>query len=244
MHDESFIEKVFLRNDTTRVRVHLSKLIPYLDLKKSLFVGGIAIRYHLLSHGVEFTKRPFNDLDLVVEDPAALSSHVTKRFLVYHYHPQNIGQFYIALVDPESQTKVDIFSPTLYTFHTVQVSFEKYTLRLPSIEDQLVKTILDISRISPESHVDPKQFEDARMLYSIADTNLVERYWKENNINNDGLSALHSYLRAKEMAKSNPGWIEEKPFDTSPYVCGICRETDEFQVEPMEKIYDILGRAE
>lgn len=138
----------FSGEEKERITTHLERLFPYLKPNGFVIVGGLAIRYHLLSHGIPYPPRPFNDLDIIVRDSNVVSPSVSNDFLVYHYHPKD---YFLALVDPISRTKVDIFSYNPKPQETVKVPFENREVDIRSIEDQLVKTILDMQRISSKA---------------------------------------------------------------------------------------------
>lgn len=235
----------FSINDTNRISTHLTKLLPYIDTNKMAIVGGLAIRYFLNQSGLKYPVRPFNDLDIKVEKADVVSPQASKEFLVYHYHPPKKGSFYIVLVDPTSKTKVDIFdwNPPVESYITV--NFAGYKLKLQSIEDQLVKTVYDIQRISAEANVDPKQFKDTRLLMRVADMDLADKIWKKRNYKNYPKSIYDAIQRAEKIATDHSEWIKEHPFKKpQPYKCEICQDADGFKVEDMRKIYKVLGYVE
>lgn len=235
----------FSRTDTRRIESHFSRLLPYLDTSKVWIVGGLAIRYHLAKHGVRYPIRKFNDIDLVVEDPTAVSPEVKKEFLIYHYHPIKNNSFYIVLIDPSTKTKVDIFDPTTPIEYSQPVNFQGYDIKITGLEGQLVKTVYDIQRISKKTKVDPKQFLDTDLLIEIADMDLADRIWRKRRYSKYPTSIYLAIKRAKKIAKLHPEWVKEHPFKKSkPYKCGDCRSGDGFIVEDMEKIYQILGYVE
>jgi len=51
-------------------------------------------------------------------------------------------------------------------------------------EDQLVKTVFDIQRISQENKVDPKQFIDTRLLMKVADMEKANEIWRDREYDN------------------------------------------------------------
>lgn len=235
----------FSVSDTKRVKTHLTKLLPYIDTDKMAIVGGLAIRYLLSKAGVDYPLRSFNDLDLMVENANAVSQTVSNDFLIYHYHPSQNNSFYIVLVDPISRTKVDIFdwNPPLEKYITVE--FEGYKLKMRSVEDQLVKTVYDIQRISEEKKVDPKQFEDTKLLMQIVDLKKADKLWRKRNFKGYPGSLEKAIERANKIAKQHPQWLQRDPFKrVEPYHCVACKSTKEFKITPMKEIYKILGYVE
>lgn len=233
----------FSKEETTRMQTHLDKLLPYLTSGQFTIVGGLAIRYHLVSKGIPYPHRPFNDLDIIAQSRSVVSHLVTKDFLVEHYHPFKDNHFYIVLIDPVSKTKVDIFDNTMAPFEVVTVPFGKYLLQVQSIEDQLVKTVVDIRRLSQTLKVDPKQFQDARLLLSVANLQKAETFWQRKNLGPQTL--FETLLASEKIAHKHPEYVQEKPFrKEKPYVCPDCVSTSDFPITPMENIYTQMGYIE
>lgn len=231
--------------DTNKIEALLKKILPYIDTDQLAIVGGLAIRFLLLSKGINYPLRPFNDLDLMVKSMKVIKSEIQNEFLVYHYHPPQKGTFYIVLVDPDLKTKIDIFdwNPPLEDY--IEVEFDKYKLKLRSVEDQLTKTVYDIQRISEVKKVDPKQFQDARLLCQAGDMKKADKIWRKRNYGSYPDSLVSAIERAEEIAKQHPEWIEKHPFRRQkPYKCKLCRNADGFKITPMKKIYRILNYIE
>ncbi len=232
----------FTKAETKKITTHLNKLLPYLKPGSFVIVGGLAIRYHLITHGISYPQRPFNDLDIIVKNKNVVSPEVAKDFLVYHYHPEN---FFLALVDPESKTKVDIFNFEPKPSSILSVAFGDTYVDIVSIEDQLVKTVLDLQRISPKAKVDPKQFLDTNLLMQIADLSKADRGWRAKKFKDYPKTIIQAVQNAQSIAKKHPEWIKQSPFKKSkPYHCPFCKSEDGFKVEPMVKIYKLLGYVE
>jgi len=223
-----------------RVTTHLKRLLPYLRPHGFTIVGGLAIRYHLLSYGVSYPKRPFNDLDIIVADPNVVSRSVSKDFLVYHYHPKD---HYLALVDPISKTKVDIFQGRPY--ETIKVSFDNLEVNIVSVEAQLVQTIIDTLRVTQSLNVDPKQFHDAELMLRIVNINEAQRIWQQSTFKDYPKDLVQAFELAKRISKKKPYLLKENPFrKDKPYECPECRSTNGFEIVPMEKVYKVLGIVE
>lgn len=232
----------FSGKEKERIVTHLHRLLPYLKPDKFVIVGGLAIRYHLLSHGIDYPHRPFNDLDIIVKDRSVVSPSVASDFLVCHYHPQDN---YLALVDPVSKTKVDVFSYCPAPQRTFKVDFNGRKIDIVSVEDQLVKSVLDVQRISAEAKVDPKQFSDMRLLMQIADMEKTNKIWRLNDFDKWPKSIKEAINRVEAIAREHPEWLQEKPFRRpQPYICPNCQSKDGFEIVPMEEVYQVLGYIE
>lgn len=216
----------------------IGKLLPYLDIENSVFVGGIAINYHLKT-----SIRVFNDIDMVQLNNHTVSPNVTREFMVYHYHKISNSNF-LALVDPETGIKIDIFPKTLPIHNICKVKIGKYMLSISGLEDQLVKTILDTQRVLSQNPlpVDPKQFSDAKLMLDIADIKHAEKYWSEISPSN-GL--VESFNKAHQHALKNSQLVTSRPFrKPKPYNCKECVDTPQFPITPMKSIYEVLGFVE
>lgn len=234
----------FSKEETKKIEKHLLKLLPYLSPGKFVIVGGIAIRHHLLAAGKEYPQRPFNDLDIIAESFDVVNKDIKEDFLTYHFH-QKDETFYFAFVDVQTKTKVDIFDYEKPPLGVTDVSFENRLLQIASIEDQLGQTVFDIQRISEENKVDPKQFQDAKLLSQIADLNTADKFWKKKRNPEHPESILDAIKRAEKIRQDHPEWIKQSPFRKEAwYKCPSCVKSKDFPVEPMDRIYKVLGYVE
>src|SRR5260221_6345376 len=235
----------FSGSDSKMVDKFLQKLIPHLVESEYLIVGGLAIRYQLHKHGVSYPIGDFNDLDLKANSPHAVKPSVTKDFLIYHYHPLKNRSFFIVLVDPETKIKIDVFDRTIKEEGFEEIVFHGSKIKVVNIEDQLVKTVFDIQRISQENKVDPKQFIDTRLLLKVADMEKANEIWRDREYRQYPTTIHEAIDRAEQIYKEHPEWVVEKPFrHLEPYVCPKCESVSGFPITPMEEIYKILGYTE
>lgn len=221
----------FSKIESLRIETHLTRLLPYLTPNRFIIVGGLAIRYHLTKKGIPYPSRPFNDLDIIAESIKVISPKIVKDFLVEHYHPPKGNSFYLVLVDPLSKTKIDIFDYQNAPKEVVTVKFGKYQLKVQSAEDQLIKTVLDLQKVFKSSKVDPKQFEDARLLLQIVDLKKIPP------------SLIKDLQKAEAFIQKHPEYLQEKPFrKDKPFKCSDCSSS--FLITSMEQIIKILGYVE
>ncbi|HSX24985.1 MAG TPA: hypothetical protein VLG69_03390 [Candidatus Andersenbacteria bacterium] len=234
----------FSSKDREKIVLHLTKLFLHLTPQKFVIVGGLAIRYHLKNAGIDYPKRPFNDIDIVVENIDVVHPDVIQSFLVYHFHQKN-DSFFFAFVDEATKTKVDIFDDQQFPSHTIEVPFGSETVYVISKESQFAKTVYDIQRISEERKVDPKQFSDTELLSRIVDMNVADELWQRIRDPKHPRSILDAIQRANMIRQQHPEWIQKSPFRKSePYHCEECIESDTFPLDSMERIYNLLGYVE
>lgn len=241
---ENQLVKGFSESESERVNKHLSKLVKYLTPGKFVIVGGLAIRYHLQTAGIDYPQRGFNDLDLIAENADVVHPGIAHDFLVYHFH-QDGNSFFFALVDEETKTKVDIFDWGNPPDNVMEVPFESGVLKIVSVEDQLAQTVRDIQRISEEAKVDPKQFSDAQLLSQIADMEKADELWRKRRNPEHPESIFDAIKKAEEIKQEHPEWVQVGPFHKpGPYDCSGCVRSEKYPLDPMDKIYSILGYVE
>lgn len=227
--------------DSARIGMFLNKLLTNLDPGNFVIVGGLAIRYHLVNHNIPFKPKAFNDLDIVVKECSILKPDYFKGFIIYHYHPKS---FFLVLVDEETKIKCDVFlDPQLNDF--VNVPFGNIAVQVATPEGQLVKTVLDTTKILSDIAVDPKQFIDAKLLMETADMGEVDDLWKKGEGFKIATDLKKAFGLTERRAKLRPDLLVDHPFrKTASFKCRDCESVDGFVVTPMEKIYRVLGYVE
>ena len=247
MNNDHILLKGLSKGERKRTSLFLDKLLRHFSPDNFAIVGGLAIRYHIMKRDLPYPERSLNDLDIIIKDINDIPPSVTKDFLIAEWHPpKKSGYFIVKLVDPETKIKADIFpfGPDS-TKRFINLPFMGYTINVASIEDQLVKTVFDIQRISAQNKVDPKQFSDAKLLMKIADLKLANQVWKDQSFKRYPKSITDAIDRAKNIAKKHPEWLQEQPFrKPKPFKCPDCKPPADFPLTPMEEIYKILGYGE
>ncbi len=242
MNAEQLLVVGFAENETKRIESLLDKLLPHLEVREFVIVGGLAIRFHLFSRGVEFPIRQFNDLDMIAKTNHTLRPSVTRDFLISHYHliPGQVP--YVALVDAINHITVDIFGYDPAPEKVVAVGYKDYRLDIVSVEDQLVKTVADCTRILTDKYaLDPKQITDAKLLMKIADMEKVERIWRTRVFSQHQKSLIDEFAGVLSAAEQFPNRLKKNPFKMPrDYVCAECATVPEFPLTTLDKIYDIL----
>ncbi|MBI2020682.1 hypothetical protein HYS94_04680 [Candidatus Daviesbacteria bacterium] len=223
----------------------LGRLIPHFSQNNLVIVGGLAIRHHLLSREVSYPQRSFNDLDLKIKDPTEIKPSICDEFWIYHYHPLRDSSFYIVLADPQTKIKIDIFDYNSPPLETEVVQIAGYSLQVRGLEDQFIKTLFDLMRITGRHRTDPKQFSDAILLMQIADLEKAQRFWTEKYAHIYPFTVQEAISQAEEARLKYPDRVFEHPYRRSaPYICEECQEVPGFPITPMQTIFDLLGYVE
>ncbi len=240
------------QSDRERVEIFLTKFLRHIDPAKIAICGGLASRVHFAQHGIPFRKGSLNDIDLLTEQPDDVRPTVTSDFMLYHYHPPGVDDpvetsyFFYAFVDPESRLKADVFpyrwsAPERF----IEATFKGQPIQVVSIEDQMIQCLYDVSRISEELKVDPKQLEDVHMFMQIADMELTEQIWGQNSHLSYPKTFNEALERADKLRVEKPDWWQAQPYrKPKPYKCSHCQQRPDYPISDMAAIYKVLGYVE
>lgn len=225
-------------SETEKVKTHLERLLPHLTAERFVIVGGLAIRRGLISRGIDYPQRTFNDLDIIVEEESVVHPSITQDFLVSHHHPD----FYFALVDPVSKTKIDVFNWAVPPFSTEKIQFGNNSVHITDLENQLTVTVFDLLKASDEIKRDPKMISDMELMLSVADLKKVQQIWQKRE---QPTNFSDSVEQVRRLYSQHPEFFKEKPWHKpKPYQCKECINTSDFPLTPMEKVYKVLGYIE
>ncbi len=221
--------RLYSPNDARRITDTLDHLLPHLTVEDIVLVGGLAIRYHVINGGQDYPRGKVGDLDIIAKDVSAIHSDTHEEFLIAHYHPQDS---YLAIVDPQTRVKVDIFDWSRPPYKPEAVRFDEWIVQLRSAEDQLAVIASDLQKVFHDIKVDPKQFSDAQALLTIADPEGAQKSWSALN---EG-SMVKAIDNAEEQAKKRPDLLQKNPFRTYKPYCNECKDTDTYPLTPLLKI--------
>lgn len=240
------------KSEREGMHLFLEKFLPHAESDKLVACGGLATRFHLAVRGLPSPNRPFNDLDLLIETPSDIKPSVSSDFMIYHYHPPGVDDpvettyFFYAFVDPESRMKADVFP---YRWSTperfINAQFRDGSIKLVGIEDQMIQCLYDVSRISSQQKVDPKQLDDVHALAQIADIELAQDIWRQNNHPSYPRTLKEAIKRADNIRVEHPELWQAKPYRKSkPYKCAHCQDRPDYPIADMTEVYKVLGYVE
>lgn len=242
--ERKLIDEVMPTETREKLQETLSRLLPLLKPGEFKIVGGLAIRHHLLAAGYDYPYQ-IDEIDLIAKGESSVSPELTKDFLVYHHHYSPDKKiFYLAIVDPVTSIKIDIFTE-IVPEGSIKVNFNDQELEIASLEDQLVKTVLDIQRISEKSKIKPKELVNAKQMAEVADMVASETIWKQRKSAELPNTIVEAIDKVAKIAQEHPEYLSEEPHrKPEPYQCSECVDTPDFPLSPMEKVYRILGYVE
>src|SRR5437660_2347368 len=98
------------KQEAERIVTFVNKLRPHFIDNEYCFVGGLAIRYHVIRAGQTYPSRPLHDIDIIVTNPSSVLPSIAEQVMVAHHHVSTTN-FFLKVVDPETKLKADIFGP-------------------------------------------------------------------------------------------------------------------------------------
>ena len=109
---------------------------------RGALTAGSAIEAQLRAHGQPIERRPLNDIDLVVENFAAIPEPIVQSFLQHYVHADaTYGRTLLQPVDEEHRIRVDLFRTLGMSLTRAQpLDDETGDLDVLSVEDLLART--------------------------------------------------------------------------------------------------------
>jgi hypothetical protein len=233
----------FAAEDRARVEILLDALLPCLDLKRTVFVGGIATRYAAWGHGISAVDRRINDIDAVVDAIDAVSTHITGELRIPHSHIMEGGLPYFAVVHPPARLKADLFGRSGLPLHPVTATYKARALSLAPAADQLVADLRAVAHQVERRSISPKRFDSLRLLLTILPPEQAERAW--HAACPDALTVAVVIARAARNVLSHPEWIRAHEFERPPgHVCAECVDIPGFPRTLLDEIRSMLDVVE
>jgi len=201
--------------EVIQVTGFLDRLTSFMPPEDYTIVGSLALRHHLGTRR-QTLQRPFRDADVVVDDPMAVSPLVMAGFLVMHVHPLDADThghsgIFLKLVDPTTKVKLDILPQHAKT-ETTTVGFKEKPVKISTLEDQLATTINEVQGASEERRIAHKLPEKIRMLFPLANREVLENLWEQKFGETTGLSLTEALTIGREQAEKNPEYFCRSPF--------------------------------
>lgn len=247
------LQNMFGSGNRAKVEHFFDRLLPNINTDSLVICGSLAIRHGFMKRQVALDVAgvyEFNDLDALLKDITDIKTTIQKDFLIYHYHdyshkPGHNDDFFLALVDPVTKIKLDLFSYKPYTpFDVDTVLYKGTSLKLRNIDDQLATQVLETAPVLEGSKVPPKWLTSLAQMWRVADPVKVNNYFSKKGANKYTQSCEEVYNMILDHLKNHPEQIVAKSTHRSLYTCPYCENTDGFTLAPMEEIYKLLGYVE
>jgi hypothetical protein len=245
--DNSFLSEIFTTQDESyRCQHALTKFAPQMG-EPFLVTGGLAIQWHLLRHGVPIKRRPFNDIDIVINDPSRLSLSLTQQFSVAHYHPsRGRGKILMQLADEESRSRIDLLtsSSLSITDRSYPVTIAGKSCGIVAAEDIMARLLCVLFQVVDDKPVDPKYHEAFKRLANITDMEGVAALWREYRDDWHPEDAYEAAARVHQTVEANTHLFQPDVYSQAiDRACQWCHDSETYPLAPASKIHEIWGHV-
>jgi hypothetical protein len=243
--DESFLFELFpTPEESYRCQHALTKLALQM-IDPPLLTGGLAVRWHLLKHGVHTERRPFNDIDVVIHDRSYLRDSLAQHFLIAHYHPtRGRGKILLQLAEEESRSRIDLVTPYSSSIRerAQRVTIGGVSCRVVAAEDIAARLLCILYQVMSDKPVASKYYESFTRLANIADMNSVAAIWHEyrDDLHTDDLTEAMTSMQ-QTIAKHTHLLQSEVYSQAKDRTCAWCRDSEGFPLAPAARIHEIWG---
>ena len=243
--DQSFLSELFpTPEECARCQLTLTKLARLMR-EPPLLTGGLAIRWHLLAHGVHFKRRTFNDIDVVVQDESQLRNGLSQNFLIAHYHPtRGRGKILMQLADEESRSRIDLVTPYSHSIKDragpLAVAGMRYGI--VAAEDLVARLLCILNQVVKGQPVAPKYYEAFTRLGDIADMECVAAIWHEYRDDSHPRDLSEAVTIMQQAINKNAHLLQPDVYSQAvDQACSWCCESELFPLAPAVRIHEVWG---
>jgi len=226
-----------------RIFAGLQRLLPQIEPRQTQLVGDLAIRWHLDRAGIHREPAETTSINLAVLGRSSLRLSLPREFRIAHYHPgtDSPRDFYVAVVDPVTRLKFDIFG-LRHKAPPIEAEISGFFLPFQNPVEQYASTIEDLLKITQDELVDPKQLLDAKLLEELLLPGQFEHIWEAWNARkgHDQLTIDLAVKAIKEVAATNPQLVGVRPSRLLATNCRQCVHDDQFPITPAWKIHFLM----
>jgi hypothetical protein len=250
--------------ENQKLTATIQKLVPYLNMEKVFFVGGLVARYHIENAGKKYPKeRPINERDILLTSKDAIDPKATKEFKIHHLHKTDHGM-YLVLIDPKTAIKIDLFDNGRPIHESVTAQFAgkgvPEPIQMRSAEDQYVEYVRDCYRVVIIEKIKNKAhyYEDMKMLREIVSEGKAQTLyemkdndnypsapvWRDKKFGEFPQKLEDAYEESLKFAQDHPERIITTTYSQNkgPVECPECVKNDpDFPLTPQEEIFEIMG---
>lgn len=242
---ESFLSELFpTPEESSRCQHALTKLAGQMR-EPPLLTGGLAIRWHLLTHGVRLQRRPFNDIDVVIDDESQLRESLSQHFQIAHYHPtRGRGKILMQLADEETRSRLDLVTPysRSLTDRARTLTMAETSFGVVAAEDLVARLLCILSRLVQGQPVAPKYYEAFQRLVGLADLDSVAAIWHEYKDEWHPGDLFVAMTRVHQAVAENAHLLQpEVSSQAVDQICPWCRDSNVFPLAPAVRIHEIWG---
>jgi hypothetical protein len=231
--------------DKRRFMSVISGLAPHFR-RPIIVTGSFAVEWNLRQRNGDGRERRLSDIDLVLsEGPSGISSSIAKDFLIHHFHPmRETGNVFIQLVEPQTGTRVDVFSP-----RSVSVRERVSTIVINGTEcevvaaEDLIARLLAIASILLDGEsIDPKYIDSLERLMGIADRQVTAALWGDYRRHGAPVEFCDALEAVRLAVRERPELLKEQEYSTDPDAkCQWCIESPDFPLAERSRIFELIG---
>lgn len=238
-------EAFLSHDDAARFSAMLALLSRHLN-GPVVVTGSFAVEWQLLTKHGDGQKRRLNDIDLVaVNGLTDIGRGLKTDFLIHHFHPtREAGNVLVQLVEPHSQTRIDIFSarsPSVGERASPAV-VDGTNCRIVSAEDLAARLLAIMAVVLSGVSVDAKYLDSLKRIMAVADEGLTDSLWSEYRRDGDPANFGDVFGGVTSRLSERSDLL--KPTEYSQDItaeCPWCVQTDDFPLAPRSLIFEILG---
>jgi len=210
---------------------------------RGALTGGLAIDAQLRAYGQTVERRPFNDIDFVVESFASIPESLAGSFLSHHVHPDATnGKTLLQLVDEAHRVRVDLFQAVGKTLlRTVPMYDGTCDLDVLAIEDLAARTTaLVCGRLLRGLPIDVKHVRAFKRLRGLGEAPKLNTAWNDHRQRVPG-TLDEASREAARLLESHPELVVVERYSSEPVTCDRCRRYGPFGPVSPSKVIEVLG---
>lgn len=229
--------------DAARASRVLRKLRQH-GLQNFHLTGRLALETHRKSANCTVSRRPLNDIDIVVPSFVDVPDELAQRFLVRHLHPNvQAGKIVVQLVDAEDALRIDVFSAYGATLTRSQFCGSLVgAIPIVSVEDLAARNAALLMNLEQGREVARKHAEDFEWLSEFACPERVEIAWQDHRKTDDPSSFKEARARISKLVESSSGLLVVPVYSQDlDAICLRCQELGAWRLASGEAVMSILG---
>jgi hypothetical protein len=206
-------------------------------LRACALTGGLAIAAQLRAHGHAVGEYALNDVDLVVDDFAAIPAALAGRFLLNHIHPSAPeGKTLLQLIDRERALRVDLFRTLGRTLSRARVLDTRTGLPVLAVEDLVARTTAHVcGRLRRNLEIDAKYVRAFMRLTTLGRPTHLTEAWHDHRQDVPG-TLEEATQEAHQLLARHPELIVSEKHSAVATACDRCQNYGPFRLAPLEMI--------
>jgi hypothetical protein len=233
-------EGVLIPADARRAARGVQTMIEH-GLRPAL-AGSLARALQLRALGHVRSPRRLNDVDVIVENFAALPASLAGSFLLNHVHPAAAeGQVLLQLIDESLALRIDVFRAFGRSLSRAVDVRSTVPLPVLAIEDLRARaTAIVYGHLQGRRPLDPKHVSAMQELAGLGERDALNAAWEEHR---QGLSGSfdEAHRKARRFVEERPELLVPDQYSAAIEPCDGCRVVGQLRPSAPERIVAVLG---